>query len=420
MAAGAVLALCALGVAPGTAVAAESDHQFQPDVPARDVSGDFEFEFHGTDVLPWATGERQGLIGDHKGEMAQALDGFIRSAKRSLKLAAYGVQQQSWVFASIRELVKREVAVGAVVDQAAGQIGQWQAANFTYPQTIRLPKAVGDGTVVPDQSAAGNVRSTIMHNKFVVVDRAAVWMGSANLSSTCMGDEYNANTALLVRSPALARIYADEYDQMHDARRFSTGKLPRPDRSPLRYEDGTEVRVYFSPQDTTLTSAILPFLAKATKTLDIGMFYLTDKGVADAIVAARARGVKIRVIYDAVAGAHPASLHNYLRKHGIELRVENWGGKMHMKDAVADGRHVIMGSMNWSGSGDGDNDENTLVVRNNTRLAKEVKAYFDRLWDSLPEDGKDPRAESLESINACFDGVDNDHDGLTDEDDSGC
>jgi phosphatidylserine/phosphatidylglycerophosphate/cardiolipin synthase-like enzyme len=412
------VALPALSTA---AAAAEATLQFQPNVPAKAVSDTFDFEFYGTNVKAWADGDRSGLIGDHKGTMASALEGLIKSTKRSLRLAAYGVQQQSWIFAALKDLVERDVGVGAVVDQVAGQVGQWTAGNFTYPNTIRLPKAVGDGTVTVDQGPTGNVRtSTIMHNKFAVVDRAAVWMGSANLSSTCMGDEYNANTALLVRSPELARIYADEYDQMHDSRRFSTSKLPRADRAPLRYEDGTEVRVYFSPQDNTLTGAILPFLSKATETLDIGMFYLTDQSVAEAIVNARSRGVKVRVIYDAVAAAHPASLHGFLREHGIELRVENWGGKMHMKDAVADGRHVLMGSMNWSDSGNGANDENTLVVRNNARLGKAMQAYFQELWDTLPAAGKDPRSESYASKNSCVDGVDNDHDGLTDDEDTGC
>jgi len=119
---------------------------------------------------------------------------------------------------------------------------------------------------------------------------------------------------------------------------------------------------------------------------------------------------------------------NVLRKAGIHVRVENWGGKMHMKAAVSDHRNVIIGSMNWSKAGNHTNDENTMSVSNNPSLAGEMADYFETLWRSL--DGyysstkgvniRDPRAESLESINSCFDGLDNDYDGTVDGEDSGC
>ena len=175
-----------------------------------------------------------------------------------------------------------------------------------------------------------------------------------------------------------------------------------------------------------LKRLFLPFIRNADHSLKIGMFYLTDARVAHALVDARKRGVKIEIIYDALAAAHPSSVHQYLRSEGIPLRVENWGGKMHMKTAVADGMHTLMGSMNWSLSGSESNDENTIVIKNNAVLAGQLTSYFDKLWNSLTSYQlglrgiDDPHAESPESINSCYDGLDNNHNGLVDAEEPSC
>ena len=69
------------------------------------------------------------------------------------------------------------------------------------------------------------------------------------------------------------------------------------------------------------------------------------------MVDAKERGVKVRVILDATAATNGYSKHNYLRENGIDVKVESWGGKMHMKAAVIDSKHIIVGSMNWTFAG---------------------------------------------------------------------
>ena len=394
------------------------------------LNEDFQFQLYTADVFGWANGDRSGRITEMKGAMAHGLESVVGSARTRLDMALYGVHKQSWFLDAVEKVrAEGSVRVRAVVDQTTGEVGDWSAANFIYADTVKLARILDHTDITPDLNRDGTARrSSIMHNKFVVADRRTVWLGTANVSHTELGSEYNANAAIVVRSPALARIYSDEFTQMFERKLFSRQKWERLDRSPLQYRDGTRAEVYFSPQDDAINSGIIPFIKRARRTLDVAMFFLTHDAVSQELIAAKRRGVRIRLIYDALAAAHPYTDHLVLREAGIDVRVENWGGKMHMKVAVADGKDVVIGSLNWSVAGNEENDENTLIVRDNPRLAGELASYYERLWTALePADqdrsgrgGRDPRAEGWDSINSCIDGLDNDHDGLVDEDDPAC
>ena len=401
-----------------------------------DIARPFSYELYTSDVFPWIDGTRRGEIDDSAGRMADGLKKFIDSTNQHIEIAVYGVQKQEWFLDSLRYLKRRpnDVTVEAVVDQRQGEVDDWDPENFDYPDTAKMAGLLGSESVKPDIDRRGNANvNSIMHNKFIVIDRKKVWLGSANISHTDVGSEYNANIAMVVKNPEIARIYSDEFRQMFKHGRFSSSKNPRTEQKPLRFADGTIVEVFFSPQDDPMNRAILEFIRRAKRSLDISMFFLTDTKAATALKDAVKRGVKVRLIYDALAGSHAASKHSWLRDQGVDVRVENWGGKMHMKAAISDGTDVLLGSLNWSSAGSMKNDENTLVIRHSQVLGGEMLTYFTSLWDALaPADGggsdrragrnplRDPRAEGIESINSCHDGIDNDHDGSIDADDDGC
>lgn len=391
-----------------------------------DVDRSFSYQLFTSDIFSWIDGTRHGHVRDSMGDIANGLRSVMDSSSRQVEIAIYGLRKQQWFLDSLKGLQeKKKVKTNIIVDQRQGDVGDWDPDNFDYPDTSKLPGLVGEDLVKPDTDRHGHVNvNAIMHNKFAVIDRRKVWLGSANVSHTDAGSEYNANVAILINNPEIARIYSDEFRQMFNHGKFSTQKLPRDDDRPVRFADGTVVSVFFSPQDDPMNRAILDFIQRAKKSIDISMFFLTDMKAATALKDAAKRGVKIRLIYDALAAAHAASKHSWLRDQGIDVRVENWGGKMHMKTAVADNIDVILGSLNWSTSGALKNDENTIVIRGNRKLGSEMAGYFARLWSTLdPVKGRKyryPRAEGIESINSCMDGIDNDHDGAIDGDDEGC
>jgi phosphatidylserine/phosphatidylglycerophosphate/cardiolipin synthase-like enzyme len=388
----------------------------------------FRYRLFTSDIFPWADGTMKGRVNDQQRHVSSALQEILASSKSEISFSIYGVSKQSWFFTLLDQIKDTKRKAQAVVDQKKGRGGEWDSENFTYRDTAFLPEHMGHRHVISNMGLEKSRASgSIMHNKFMIVDRSKVWMGSANISNTCLGAEYNANASILVESEAVAKMYNSEFEQMFRRQKFSIRKDQLTSNDPIVFGDGTEVAVFFSPQANTIHKAIVPFVEQTKFTLDIAMFYLTHPDVAEAIRRAANRGVRVRLLYDALAASHSSSMHLWLQERGVDVRVENWGGKMHMKSAISDGQHIIIGSMNWSRAGDSKNDENTMVIRNNPKLGKEMQQYFERLWttlnpssSSLQTESAHPRAESLDSINSCFDGIDNDHDGYVDSEDFGC
>ena len=90
--------------------------------------------------------------------------------------------------------------------------------------------------------------------------------------------------------------------------------------------------------------------------------------------------------------------HQILRKNRIPVKIESYAGKLHSKTMIIDDKYIIMGSMNFSNSGENKNDENMLVI-NNPRLAKRYKEFFNYLWAMIPNRyiKYNPKAESKDS-----------------------
>jgi phosphatidylserine/phosphatidylglycerophosphate/cardiolipin synthase-like enzyme len=269
-----------------------------------------------------------------------------------------------------------------------------------------------------DDDHAGKVFNKIMHDKFFVVDGRYLWTGSTNISDSCSGG-YNANLAVVLDSPTVASWYTREFEIMYVDGKHHQQKPASGELRTIVGED--KVQALFSPQDKAISEGVRPLLARAKKRIDIAVFFLTNKAVTKDLLDAHRRGVEVRVILDATAAQNGYTKHELLREVGIPVKVEAWGGKMHMKSAAIDGRWVIAGSMNWTSAGEWDNDENTLLIES-PRLAAQYHEFFDRIWAEIPEQwaAANPDPESRDSGSSCTDGFDNDYDSLADAQDPGC
>jgi hypothetical protein len=320
------------------------------------------------------------------------------------------------------------VQVRGVVDSENGD-----CSAFGYPDTAALIARLGPSKVKCD---SGPGFRAIMHDKFFVFDAAQVWTGSTNISDTEFGGEYNSDVAVAIESVPLAAIYRHEFEEMFGGR-FHHRK--RDDTEHVLPAVGGTIESYFSPSDDAIAHGILPLIERAVATIDVAMFYFTDRAIAAALIAAHARGVRVRVVLDAGGAANRYSVHPRLCAAGIELKIENWGGKSHSKWAVADAARssaaVVFGSMNWTEAGNADNDENTLVIHN-PGLAQRFEAEFGRQWADLAAvpSCRNIAAEGASSSicfaandcsrgcssGACCDGIDNDYDGKIDLQEEAC
>ena len=259
----------------------------------------------------------------------------------------------------------------------------------------------------------------IMHDKFFIVDGRFLWTGSTNVSDSGTGG-YNANLVTVVDSKILAGWYTEEFEQMYLHNRYH-GRKPKPRGQKKVSLPDAELEVYFSPQESPISSRLRPIIRGAKDRIDIAVFFLTHKHIVADLIDAYRRGVRVRVILDATGATNGYTKHELLLAAGIAVKVENWGGKMHMKSAVVDGETVITGSMNWTSSGDTKNDENTIIVHS-PALAKQYETFFEKLWNDIPDQWltANPDPESKDSTTACTDDVDNDFDRQADTEDPGC
>lgn len=356
------------------------DNETQEAVEPVYVGLPFAYNFFGSDILPWINGTRRGPVSAGVSKQAEFLGELIKRSGTEVSAAIYGLQGQPWFVDAIANGTPK---ANFVVDQEQGVLNDWVPKNFTYQDTPKLVEVFGYENVTPDLGTNGQPRSsTIMHNKFIVLNQTGLWTGSANFSDNCIGSEYNANTSIYLPFPEVADLFAAEFAQMFEKHRFSVHKEALPNPNVFLFDDETKLEVFFSPQNDPVTNAVLPFIDSADYTLEIGMFVLSDERVKEHLIKAASRGVKIRIILDALYASGARSYHEELRSHGIDVRVENWGGKMHMKTGVADSWKVLIGSMNWTSAGSRQNDENTIVVGNGL-LAREVQQYFEVLWATL-------------------------------------
>jgi hypothetical protein len=139
---------------------------------------------------------------------------------------------------------------------------------------------------------------------------------------------------------------------------------------------------YFSPR-AGIASRIVQEIQLAQNTIDIAIYSFTRNEIADALIAAKARGVQIRILADTSQAAGLGSDIARLETAGLPLKRTDGagGGIMHHKVAIFDSRLLLTGSYNWSTAAEDSNDENALFLRDNA-VVSAYQLAFNALWSS--------------------------------------
>jgi len=142
---------------------------------------------------------------------------------------------------------------------------------------------------------------------------------------------------------------------------------------------GEETSVYFSPNGGC-QKAIISEISKAQKTIDIAMYYLTSREIAQELVKAKDRNVRVRIVLDKSQETQTYSKSRYLIKRGFEVKYHTGSGLMHNKFAIIDSKMLITGSFNWTPTADQKNEENLLIMTDKD-LIKKYQTRFEYLWE---------------------------------------
>ncbi len=146
------------------------------------------------------------------------------------------------------------------------------------------------------------------------------------------------------------------------------------------------VEAVFSPNSE---DEIINFLRSARTSIDVEMYIFTHPKLADELIAARARGVVVRIILEPRVDSPNPNLQmmERLRDAGIEAR---WASlefsRTHSKLAIVDGKKVLVGSINWGRSALNTNREAAVIIEDED-VAREFANIFEDDWKKASSAG---------------------------------
>jgi phosphatidylserine/phosphatidylglycerophosphate/cardiolipin synthase-like enzyme len=280
-------------------------------------------------------GDSLGPQGPVDAELVKAIDG----AQRSVDVAVYALNLRD-VGDALRRADERGVRVRLVVE----------SDNAFEPEVQSL---LGEGFSIREDR-----RPSLMHHKFVVIDGAEVWTGSMNLTTAAALRDDNNMVRLF--SPALAQDFTGEFDEMFEEDRFGALSLADTPRPRLMI-DGAQVEVLFSPDDN-VADRILDLIDAAVGDIEFAAFSLTSDVIAEHILEASARGVRVSGVVETTQSGGLGAEYENLRHAGLDVRLDANPFNMHHKFLVIDRQLVVTGSYNFTLSAEESNDENVLIL----------------------------------------------------------
>ncbi|MCH8903069.1 MAG: T9SS type A sorting domain-containing protein [Bacteroidetes bacterium] len=285
------------------------------------------------------------------GAFDDTLIAYLDRAKYTVDIALYNFNSLN-VVSAINDAYTRGVAVRLITDDGVST-------------TYNLLNLGGNKMKSPSGANYG-----LMHHKFFIFDvnghpdSVFLLTGSVNFTGQNLSE---ANNIVIFQDQSIARGYLMEFEEMW-AGNFGPDKT---DDTPHEYLiGGIRVQNYFGPSDNT-NEKIKDALGTADNEIHFAMYVFTRSDLANKILDMVSGGVNAwGIIEDSFASAYPYSL----MKPVLDTQVVIFdpGYRLHHKYAIIDGQspsmdpQVVTGSHNWSNAANNRNDENTVIIHNDT------------------------------------------------------
>ncbi len=307
------------------------------------------FELYFTDPVDPLSVQGSGGV---DGPLVDAID----DARLSIDVAAYSLSLNS-VRNALINAHQRGVTVRMVME----------STNMDNSDPQRIIEA---GIPV-----VGDNRPGLMHDKFIVIDRSEVWMGSMNYTDSGTYDDNN--NMLRIRSTKMAENYTKEFEEMFVDDQFGPDVVAETPNPTLTI-DGTRVETYFSPDDG-VANQLAALLNSAEESIYFLAFSFTSNDLGDIVRAKAEAGLDVHGVMDEEQiKSNQGTEFDPFRQADLDVLIDGIPGQMHHKVFVIDGEIVVLGSYNFSQSAEVRNDENIVVVYN-ADIAKEYMKEFQRV-----------------------------------------
>ncbi|MBS1647392.1 MAG: T9SS type A sorting domain-containing protein [Bacteroidetes bacterium] len=312
------------------------------------------------------------------------LAAYINRAQKTIDICQY--EYKTWpgdpIYTAINNAYSRGVKIRYIQDGSyASQNTGVAALNASIPVTAS-----------PTGSPYG-----ICHNKFVIIDVNAhdtstsyVWTGSPDWDQTMQQGDYN--NIIVFQSRQLAQAYTHEFnimwgDTTHGGAFNATNSLfgpHKPNSGKHQFNiGGTLVELYFSPSDT-VNNHLISTINSATLDMYCGMFTFTETTNANDIVSKSSAGVYTAAILDHYSSGSytpytsifPTGLgSNFAGYVASNTLYHNKYLIVNPSATICDDPKVLTGSHNWTSGANSKNDENTVIVHNDTIANVYLQAF---------------------------------------------
>jgi len=307
------------------------------------------------------------------------VDAFIRAKKRGVKVRLVVDSNYYYLPPDPATEDDTDVLTPQPLQMISLKRNQAAAEPILNPFIARLIKA---GIPVIEDS----MRGSLMHNKFGIRDGETVWTGSYNLTDTC--SHKNPNNAVQIKSPELAKIFTDEFNEMFIDRSFGITSTKHAERQIVKVDDAL-IEVFFAPEDNP-NGRIGEAIAEATQEVCFMQFAFTADELRDLLIKRHKEGLKVRGIFDRMLyrSTGPYGEFSHLTEVGIPVKIYPEEGKFHHKvfliDPDGDSPKVVLGSTNASTNGNRSNDENILVIHSR-KVAENFKKEFESFFGNFSD-----------------------------------
>ncbi|MEA1870639.1 MAG: phospholipase D-like domain-containing protein [Candidatus Bipolaricaulota bacterium] len=234
------------------------------------------------------------------------------------------------------------------------------------------------------------------HSKLVIVDRRVVILGSTNWNHYAFTAQEQAD--VIVEDVQVGEVFASYFDRLWAGHLIENGvKL---DLSPLDDEEPLIVPLPETVGTANYGRVLIELLRGAQQSVHVVMYrishysgYQESQGneILQELIAAASRGLDVRILMDDCSfyrGSAEANLEaaDYLRRHGVEVRMDNPDETTHAKLVIVDGASTILGSTNWNYYSLQRNNEVDLAFIDLPDVAAPYEAFFQALW----QQGREP------------------------------
>lgn len=282
----------------------------------------------------------------------------IKSAKSSLDIVIYSIKNPQ-IIEAIKESCDAGIKVNLVCDAQASK----GITKQFLGSCIHLVRRAGAG---------------LTHQKILVIDKETVLLGSSNFTTDSL--QVHGNLVVGFESSILATALKNKIESMDED---SGSELLLHQETII---DGEQIELWVLPDDNKAIHKIKSLIRGAQKTIQLALFTWTRKDLADEVIRAHERGVKVEAVIDRYSGNGAGTkIVEMLENAGIPVRLSSGRGLMHHKFAIIDNEILINGSANWTVNAFTVNDDCFLIMR---PLTEEQKTKLGKVWDVLTRDSK--------------------------------